>query len=120
MCKEFGFQSIKLKGGALPPQAEVDCILALREAFGSDTPLRLDPNAIWSVETAIEYGKKMEGALEYYEDPTRGQENMAKVAKHSPYHWRQICVPLPLTIYLEAFNWVQRILYWQITTTGEG
>ena len=62
----------------------------------------------------------MEGALEYYEDPTRGQENMAKVAKHSPYHWRQICVPLPLTIYLEAFNWVQRILYWQITTTGEG
>ena len=81
MCREFGFQSIKLKGGALPPQAEVDCILALREAFGSDTPLRLDPNAIWSVETAIEYGKKMEGALEYYEDPTRGQENMAKVAK---------------------------------------
>ena len=81
MCKEFGFQSIKLKGGALPPQTEVNCILALQEAFGADTPLRLDPNAIWSVETAIEFGKKMEGVLEYYEDPTRGQENMAKVGK---------------------------------------
>ena len=51
MCKEFGFQSIKLKGGALPPQPKQDCTFALREAFGSDTPLRLDPNAIWSVET---------------------------------------------------------------------
>ncbi len=79
MCAEFGFQSIKLKGGALSPEAEVDCILALREAFGGDTPLRLDPNAIWSVDTAIKWGKKMEGVLEYYEDPTRGQENMAKV-----------------------------------------
>ena len=81
MCKEFGFQSIKLKGGALPPQTEVDCIFALQEAFGAGTPLRLDPNAIWSLETAIEYGKKMEGVLEYYEDPTRGQENMAMVGK---------------------------------------
>ncbi len=79
MCAEFGFQSIKLKGGALSPETEVDCILALREAFGGDTPLRLDPNAIWSVDTAIHWGKKMEGVLEYYEDPTRGQENMAKV-----------------------------------------
>jgi glucarate dehydratase len=31
------------------------------------------------VETAIEWGRKMEGVLEYYEDPVRGQENMAKV-----------------------------------------
>ena len=42
-------------------------------------PLRLDPNAIWTVETAIEQGKKLLGKLEYYEDPVRGQENMAKV-----------------------------------------
>ncbi len=49
--------------------------------FGPETPLRLDPNAIWSVETAIRCGKDMEGMLEYYEDPVRGQEAMAQVAQ---------------------------------------
>ena len=51
MCKEFGFQSIKLKGGALPPDVEVASILAMHDAFGPTMPLRLDPNAIWTVET---------------------------------------------------------------------
>ena len=81
MCKSFGFKSIKLKGGVFEPEREVKTILALREAFGPSVPLRLDPNALWSVQTSIEYGKKMEGVLEYLEDPTRGQTNMAAVAK---------------------------------------
>lgn len=81
MCKEFGFKSIKLKGGVFEPAQEVAAMYALQEAFGKDVPLRLDPNAIWHVETAIEWGRKLEGVLEYYEDPTRGQENMAKVAQ---------------------------------------
>jgi glucarate dehydratase len=81
MCQAFGFESIKLKGGTLPPQTEVDSIKALADAFGPDTPLRLDPNAVWSVETSIRWGKEMEGILEYYEDPARGQENMAQVAQ---------------------------------------
>ena len=33
------------------------------------------------VENSIKYGKEMEGVLEYLEDPTRGQKNMAKVRK---------------------------------------
>lgn len=81
MCREFGFQSIKLKGGAFEPQQEVDAMFALREAFGENVPLRFDPNAIWKLETGVEYGRKMEGILEYLEDPVRGQENMAKVRK---------------------------------------
>jgi glucarate dehydratase len=81
MCAEFGFQSIKLKGGAFEPRIEVDSIFALRDAFGPDVPLRLDPNAIWEVETAIQYGRELEGVLEYLEDPVRGQENMARVRK---------------------------------------
>ena len=81
MCDEFGFKSIKLKGGAMPPAEETAAMLALREAFGPNVPLRLDPNAIWSVETAIEQGRKLEGILEYYEDPVRGQENMGKVRR---------------------------------------
>jgi glucarate dehydratase len=81
MCKEFGFQSIKLKGGAFEPRQEVDAMFALYEAFGPNVPLRVDPNALWTVETAIKYGREMEPILEYLEDPTRGQENMAKVRK---------------------------------------
>ena len=81
MCNEFGFESIKLKGGAFEPEQEVAAMIALQEAFGPDMPLRLDPNAIWKVETAITWGKKLEGVLEYYEDPVRGQENMAKVGQ---------------------------------------
>ena len=81
MCDAFGFKSIKLKGGAMPPDEEADAMIALQEAFGPGTPLRLDPNAIWSVETSIRVGKRLEGVLEYYEDPTRGQENMGKVGR---------------------------------------
>ena len=81
MCKEFGFKSIKLKGGVFQPRVEVDSIFALREAFGTAVPLRIDPNALWKVETSIKYGKEMEGYIEYLEDPTRGQENMAIVRK---------------------------------------
>jgi glucarate dehydratase len=81
MCAEFGFQSIKLKGGVFEPRQEVDAIIALREAFGPNVPLRIDPNALWEVETAIKYGKEMEPILEYLEDPVRGQENMATVRK---------------------------------------
>ncbi|GAB3941317.1 glucarate dehydratase family protein [Spirosoma harenae] len=81
MCAEFGFQSIKLKGGVFEPQQEVDAMFALYEAFGPDVPLRVDPNAIWKVDTAIHYGKMMEPILEYLEDPVRGQANMATVRK---------------------------------------
>ena len=81
MCASFGFKSIKLKGGALEPALECESILALRRAFGAEMPLRLDPNAIWSLETAVKYGKQMEGVLEYYEDPVRGQAQMSQLAK---------------------------------------
>ena len=81
MCREFGFQSIKLKGGVFEPRQEVDAVFALREALGPDYPIRIDPNALWTVETAIQYGLEMEPVLEYLEDPVRGQENMAKVRK---------------------------------------
>ncbi|MEO6522908.1 MAG: enolase C-terminal domain-like protein [Mucilaginibacter sp.] len=81
MCNEFGFKSIKLKGGVFEPRVEVDSVFALREAFGADVPLRIDPNALWTVETSIKYGREMESVLEYLEDPTRGQANMAEVRK---------------------------------------
>ncbi len=79
MVSHFGFQSIKLKGGCFEPAREVSAIRALRHAFGPGVPLRLDPNAVWTVETSVKWGREMEGVLEYLEDPCRTQEGMAKV-----------------------------------------
>ena len=97
MCAEFGFQSLKLKGGALDPEVEVASVFALREAFGPDVPIRLDPNAVWSIPTAIHWGKRMEGVLEYYEDPVRGQPAMAEVA-------RAVDMPLATNMCTTAFE----------------
>jgi len=81
MMKYLGSKSIKLKGGAFHPREEVEAIIQLRKEFGPDVPLRLDPNGVWSVATAIKYGKKLEGILEYLEDPTLTQAGMAEVGK---------------------------------------
>ena len=79
MIEQYGFKSIKLKGGALVPDAEMDGIRALAEAFPGH-PLRIDPNAAWTVETSHRVAKELEGVLEYLEDPTPGIEGMAQVA----------------------------------------
>jgi glucarate dehydratase len=81
MVAEFGFESIKLKGGAFEPAQEVAAMKALREAFGPGVPLRLDPNALWTVDTSIRWGRELEGIVEYLEDPTRSQAGMAEVRR---------------------------------------
>ena len=80
MVDEYGFRSIKLKAGALPPAQEVATVLALAEAFPG-TPLRIDPNANWSVATSLHVLEQLRGVLEYYEDPAPGLEGMAAVAR---------------------------------------
>lgn len=97
MVAEYGFRSIKLKAGILAPDIEVESILALHDAFGPAIPLRIDPNAAWSLPTAIAMGKRMEGVLEYYEDPVRGQEAMAELA-HS------VAIPLATNMCTVAFE----------------
>ena len=81
MTQEFGFKSLKLKGGVFPPAEEVAAVKALHKAFGKGVPLRIDPNAAWSLETSIRWGRELEGILEYYEDPCKGQEGMAALRK---------------------------------------
>lgn len=83
MIKEYGFTSIKLKGGVFPPEQEIEAIKALHEAFPG-MPLRLDPNAAWTVETSIRVGRELEGKLEYLEDPTPDISGMARVAAEVP------------------------------------
>jgi len=77
--RQYGFGSIKLKGGVFPPEQEIAAIRALRAAFPNH-PLRLDPNCAWTVQTALGVAADTEGLLEYLEDPTPGIAGMAEVA----------------------------------------
>ncbi|MFE5212383.1 glucarate dehydratase family protein [Streptomyces sp. NPDC056600] len=82
MVDDYGFTALKLKGGVLPPEKEIDAVHALRDAFPA-LPLRIDPNAAWTVETSLRVARELEGVLEYLEDPTPGQEGMAAVAREA-------------------------------------
>lgn len=86
MVEQYGFESIKLKGGAFEPELEIESVRQLHEAF-PDHPLRIDPNAAWTPATSLHVARSLEGLLEYLEDPTPGMEGMADVA-------RQVDVPL--------------------------
>ncbi|MEZ5645528.1 MAG: glucarate dehydratase family protein [Burkholderiaceae bacterium] len=80
MIDQYGFKSIKLKAGTLPPEQEVEALLALASAFPG-TPLRIDPNGNWTVPTSLKVVEQLRGVLEYYEDPAPGLDGMAAVAK---------------------------------------
>ncbi|MDZ4358466.1 MAG: glucarate dehydratase family protein, partial [Variovorax sp.] len=100
MVGEYGFQSIKLKAGALPPTQEADGILALARAFPG-APLRIDPNGNWSVATSLAIVDRLRGVLEYYEDPAPGLDGMAAVAKACD-------VPLATNMVVTDFNEFRR------------
>lgn len=94
----YGMTVFKLKGGVLHPWDEVETMRLLRSRFGPRAGLRLDPNAAWSVETAIrvaEWSRDLD--FEYLEDPTAGIEGMAQVARHTP-------IPLSTNMCVTAFD----------------
>ncbi|KMK67362.1 enolase C-terminal domain-like protein [Puniceibacterium sp. IMCC21224] len=76
---KYGFKSWKLKGGVLEPDLEIETMLKLRETFPHH-PLRIDPMGAWTVPTAVEVVRKLDGVLEYLEDPCRGMDAMAELS----------------------------------------
>ncbi|MBN9792645.1 glucarate dehydratase [Pseudonocardia sp. TMWB2A] len=83
MIDDYGFTAIKLKGGVFEPDAEIAAIRALADEFPG-LPLRLDPNAAWSVSTSVRVGRELGDTLEYLEDPAKGIPAMAEVATQVP------------------------------------
>ena len=84
MIQQYGFREIKLKGGVLDPDQEIATINALREEFGPDYPLRIDPNCAWSVDTSVMVGESLKEELSgggYLEDPAAGLDGMAEVRR---------------------------------------
>lgn len=83
LVQRYGFGTFKFKGGVFPPDQEVEACAALRAAFPA-APLRLDPNALWTIETAVRCGERLRDiGLEYYEDPVAGMEGMAEIRRRT-------------------------------------
>jgi glucarate dehydratase len=79
MKRRCGFSSHKLKGGVFPPDYELEAFRALADSFPDDG-VRFDPNAAFSVEEAIRFGRAIEDLRnDYYEDPTWGLNGMRRV-----------------------------------------
>jgi len=82
---QYGFTSLKFKGGVLPPEEELRTVQLLRDRFPLPYRIRFDPNAAWSVETSLRILPRMaEYALEYAEDPTWNLEGMSLVRRDVP------------------------------------
>ena len=99
LIDEYGFRSLKLKGGVFPPAQEIAALQALAAAF-PDVPLRIDPNCAWTVGTSVDVARQLDGIVDYLEDPARGLDDMVAVA-------RQVGVPLASNMAVESFDEVR-------------
>lgn len=82
LVDEYGFSSLKLKGGVQPPEEEIAALDALRAEF-PDLPLRIDPNGAWTIETTVAVMEQLGDRLEYLEDPVLGIDAMAEVRRRT-------------------------------------
>lgn len=82
----YGFRDIKFKNGVLTPEEEIRSVRLMRERLaGRLRYLRIDPNAVWSVETSIRVLNELaDYDLEFCEDPTWGIEGMSLVRQRTP------------------------------------
>ena len=95
-----GFRVLKVKGGVLPPEEEVRTLELLAEEFGRDTPLRIDPNGTWSVETATHIANRLRESdltIEFLEDPVPNMHAHARLKRNVDY-------PVATNMYVVEFD----------------
>jgi glucarate dehydratase len=102
MIHDYGFGSIKLKGGVFEPDFEIETLRHLKAAF-PDHPLRIDPNGGWSVETTRRVMPQLDGLLEYLEDPATTLADMGEVARFAT-------MPLATNMVTVAFGHIPETL----------
>ena len=77
---KYGFRVSKLKAGVLSPEQELETLKLIAARLGKNHLLRIDPNSVWNVDTALKIGEQLKSLpIEYYEDPVDGFEKMAEV-----------------------------------------
>lgn len=94
----LGVKAMKLKAGVQSPAEEARVLELCRKKLGDDFGLRIDPNGLWSVATAVRIGHRLEDLnLEYFEDPAWGLEGNAAVRK-------QVRIPVATNMYPNKFD----------------
>lgn len=84
LIEQGGYQTIKMKGGAAPPEDDIEVMRALRAVLPRHK-LRLDPNGAWTVATSLRVAAQLRDLdMEWLEDPTFGLDGMAEVTARSP------------------------------------
>jgi len=96
--EELGVNAMKLKAGVMPPDVEARAVELCRERMGQQFGLRIDPNGVWSVPTAVRIGRRLEAVgMEYFEDPAWGIEGNAAVRQ-------QVRIPIATNMYPNKFD----------------
>src|SRR6266404_3318479 len=96
--RDMGFRQMKMQCGSEPTvAASVERVRVMREAIGPDVDLMCDINQLWSVNQAIEVGRRVEPYhLFWLEDPTahddfsglaRIADNLATPIAAGEYHY---------------------------------
>lgn len=101
-CEELhetlGVRAMKLKAGVMDPMEEARVLELCRERLGDGFGLRIDPNGVWSVPTAVRVGRRLESvAPEYFEDPAWGLNGNAAVRE-------QVRIPIATNMYPARFD----------------
>lgn len=82
LISEYGFKVIKYKSEGIDDAGDLDVMQQLRERFGEELKLRIDPNTSWTYEQALGICKKLEQFnLEYVEDPVSGIDAISRLRR---------------------------------------
>jgi glucarate dehydratase len=85
LVERYGFKTLKYKNGVFSPDEEIETFIALRKAFPRHR-IRLDPNAAWTVTTAVRVARRLHDYdMEYLEDPVWGMRAMQRVNSKAPW-----------------------------------
>jgi o-succinylbenzoate synthase len=81
-----GCRTAKVKVADHPESLAEDLarVEAVRDALGPDGAVRIDANAVWDVDTAVDHIRRLDraaGGLEYVEQPCRGLDELAAVRR---------------------------------------
>jgi glucarate dehydratase len=99
----YGFKALKIKGGFFHPDVDIETFRLLRKRFPKKDgyEIRMDPNAVWTVETSIRVAKAIEQyEPQYLEDPTDTIAMHAEVKRHTD-------IPLASNMCVSAFAHVK-------------